>query len=252
MTLDFATIVSTLEKMETTSSRIELTQHLVSLFKNTPAPILDKVVYLIQGKIAPEYEGIELGLAEKMVIRSILSSSAVTTEKIYQLYRKTGDLGDTAKIIMENKLQTTLLNEKVTVERIYETFNKISKAFGKGSLEIKLRLLYSLLNDATPSECRFIIKFALGTLRLGVADFSILEALAIAFTEDKKYRKIIENAYNLSSDLGEVGKLLATQGLAAITSIKIQLFVPIRAMLAERVRTSQEVLEKMGGWDSRG
>jgi DNA ligase-1 len=247
MILDFQVVVSTLEKMGKTSSRLELTDHLVALFKNTTPQILDKVVYLIQGKIAPDYEGIELGLAEKMVIRAISISSAVTNERILQIYRKTGDLGDTAKIIMEKKIQTTLSSEKVTVERISATFDKISKTSGKGSQEVKLRLLSSLLNDANPEECRYIIKFALGTLRLGVADYSILDALSIAFTGDKKSRHVLEAAYNVSSDLGKVSRLLATEGLSAVAMIKIQLFVPIRAMLAERVRTPQEVLDKMNG-----
>ena len=96
-------------------------------------------------------------------------------------------------------------------------------------------------------ECRYIIKFALGTLRLGVADYSILDALSIAFAGDKKSRHVLEAAYNVSSDLGKVSRLLATEGLSAVAMIKIQLFVPIRAMLAERVRTPQEALDKMIG-----
>lgn len=247
MTLDFSVIVSTLEKMEKTSSRLELTDHLVALFKNTPPDILDKVIYLIQGKIAPDYEGIELGLAEKMIVRAVVNSSGVTTEKLYQIYQKTGDLGESTKLVMGKKMQTTLLSEQVTVERIYSTFYRISKTLGSGSQEIKLRLLSSLLNDSSATECNYIVKFALGTLRLGVADYSILDALSLAFTNDKKLRNVLEPAYNVSSDLGKVGKLLATGGLSAVASLKIQPFIPIRPMLAERVRTAEDILDKMNG-----
>jgi DNA ligase 1 len=247
LTLDFSAIVSTFEKMEKTSSRLELTDHLVALFKNTPPDILDKVIYLIQGKIAPDYGGIELGLAEKMIVRAIVNSSGVTTEKLYQIYQQTGDLGETIKIVMGKKMQTTLLNEQVTVERIYSTFYRISKTLGSGSQEIKLRLLSSLFNDSATRECKYIVKFALGTLRLGVADYSILDALSLAFTNDKKLRNVLESAYNVSSDLGKVGKLLATGGLSAVESLKIQPFIPIRPMLAERVRTAEDILDKMNG-----
>jgi DNA ligase 1 len=233
--------------MEKTSSRLELTDHLVALFKNTPPDILDKVIYLIQGKIAPDYGGIELGLAEKMIVRAIVNSSGVTTEKLYQIYQQTGDLGETIKIVMGKKMQTTLLNEQVTVERIYSTFYRISKTLGSGSQEIKLRLLSSLFNDSATRECKYIVKFALGTLRLGVADYSILDALSLAFTNDKKLRNVLESAYNVSSDLGKVGKLLATGGLSAVESLKIQPFIPIRPMLAERVRTAEDILDKMNG-----
>lgn len=245
--MDFSVIVSTLEKMEETSSRLELTDHLVALFKNTPPNILDKVIYLIQGKIAPDYEGIELGLAEKMIVRAVVNSSGVTTEKLYQIYQKTGDLGESTKLVMGKKMQTTLLNEQVTVERIYSTFYRISRTLGSGSQEIKLRLLSSLLNDSSATECKYIVKFALETLRLGVADYSILDALSLAFTNDKKLRNVLEPAYNVSSDLGKVGKLLATGGLSAVASLKIQPFIPIRPMLAERVRTAEEILDKMNG-----
>ena len=72
--MDFAPVVATFEQMEQTSSRLALTDYLVDLFKKTPASILDKVTYLIQGKLYPDYEGIELGLAERMAIRAIASS----------------------------------------------------------------------------------------------------------------------------------------------------------------------------------
>jgi DNA ligase-1 len=148
---------------------------------------------------------------------------------------------------MGKKMQTTLLSEQVTVERIYSTFYRISKTLGSGSQEIKLRLLSSLLSDSSATECKYIVKFALGTLRLGVADYSILDALSLAFTNDKKLRNVLEPAYNVSSDLGKVGKLLATGGLSAVASLKIQPFIPIRPMLAERVRTAEEILDKMNG-----
>ena len=48
--------------MEKTSSRISLTKGLVELFKKTPPELIDKVVYLIQGKLAPDYESLDLGL----------------------------------------------------------------------------------------------------------------------------------------------------------------------------------------------
>ena len=94
--------------MESTSKRLELTQHLVELFENTPQDVISKIVYLLQGKIRPDFEGIELGVAEKLAIRAISKSSGLTTKKIEEEYRKTGDLGQAATIILEQKTQTTL------------------------------------------------------------------------------------------------------------------------------------------------
>jgi DNA ligase 1 len=232
--------------MEQTSSRIALTGHLVTLLKNTPADIIDKVTYLIQGKLYPDYEGVEMGVAEKMVLRAIASSSGKDVSEIVRIYQKTGDLGEATLEVMKSKSQSTLFSEPMTVERVYSTFDKVARTTGAGSQEVKLRLISSLLNDAMATEGCYIIKFVMGQLRLGIADYTVLDALAIAFTGNKANRKALENAYNVSSDLGTVAKLLATNGLKAVSSIKITLFKPIRPMLAERIRTAEEALERMG------
>ena len=207
--MDFQPVVETFEQMEQTSSRLALTDYLVTLFKKTPSEIIDKVTYLIQGKLYPDYEGIELGIAEKMIIRAIANSSGKDLSEIEQIYRQTGDLGDAAREAMKSKTQSTLFSESMTVERVYSTFDRIARTMGSGSQETKLRMISSLLNDASAAEGRYIIKFVMGQLRLGIADYTVLDALALAFTGDRANRQVLENAYNVSSDLGTVAKLLA-------------------------------------------
>jgi DNA ligase-1 len=245
--LDFTLIAETFEKMENTTSRLALTDYLVSLLKITPADLIDKVVYLIQGKLYPDYEGIELGLAEKMAIRALAYASGEESSIIEKIYRRTGDLGDTAEQAMKTKNQTTLFSEKMTVERVYYTLDKIARAAGSGSQEVKLRLVSNLLNDASYREAKYIMKFIMGSLRLGIADHTIMDSLALAFTGNRVYRHILERAYNVSSDLGLVAKLLATKGLESVKSLQITLFKPVRPMLGERIGSSQEAIEKMNG-----
>ncbi|HKU50680.1 MAG TPA: ATP-dependent DNA ligase [Nitrososphaera sp.] len=245
--MDFALLVETFQQMGQTSSRIALTDYLVALFAKTPAELIDKVTYLIQGKLFPDYEGVELGLADRMVMRAIGQSSGKNPADVQRLYQKTGDLGDTAGEAMRSKGQSSLYPEPMTVERVYSTFEKIARTAGAGSQETKLRLVSSLLNDATSEESRYITKFVMGQLRLGIADYTVLDALALAFTGDKSNRKVLENAYNVSSDLGTVARLLASGGLDAVKSVKITLFKPLRPMLAERVVNAQEALERMEG-----
>ena len=240
-------VAETFEKMETTASRLALTDHLVSLLKITPVDLIDKVVYLIQGKLYPDYEGIELGLAEKMAIRALAYSAGVDVSIIEGIYRRTGDIGVAAEEIMKTKNQTTLFSEIMTVERVYYTLDRIARTTGSGSQEIKMRLVSNLLNDATYREAKYIMKFITESLRLGIADHTIMDALALAFTGSRMHRHILEKAYNVSSDLGIVARLLATKGLETVKSLQITLFKPIRPMLAERVRTSAECIEKMNG-----
>ncbi len=245
--MDFSLLVETFEQMEQTSSRLALTDHLVLLFKKTPADLIDKMTYLIQGKLYPDYEGIEMGLAERMALRAIANSSGRNLSEIEAIYRETGDIGDAAGRAMTSKGQATLFSEPMTVERVYTTFDRIARTTGPGSQETKLRHVSSLLNDASPRDGRYIMKFVMGSLRLGIADYTVLDALALAFTGDKANRQILENAYNVSSDLGAVAKLLASKGLEAVKSLQITLFKPIRPMLAERVITAGEAMERMEG-----
>ena len=61
--MKFAQLAEFFGQMEATTKRLELTEILVELLKNTPVEVISKVVYLIQGKIRPNFEGVELGIA---------------------------------------------------------------------------------------------------------------------------------------------------------------------------------------------
>ena len=243
--MDFSIVAEIFEKMENTTKRSELTNILVELLKKTPKKIIPNAVYLLQGIIRPNFEGVELGIAEKLAIRAISKSSGLSIKKIEDDYRKVGDLGLTASNILKLKTQTTFTAEKITLERVYETLFKIAKLEGKGSQDLKMKHISSLLNDATPLEAKFVLKILLGTLRLGVAENTVMDALAIAFTGKKENKERIENAYNVSSDLGKVSQIVATDGIDGIKKFKISLFNPIRPMLADRVKSEKEAIKKM-------
>ena len=244
--MEFSILAEAFRKMELTKKRLELTQYLVELFKKTPKEVISKIVYLLQGKLRPDFEGVELGVAEKLALRAISKSSGIPIKKIEIEYRNGGDLGHAASVILQQKTQTTFLVEDITVERVYETLFKIANLEGIRSQDMKMKYISSLLNDATPIEASFILKILLGTLRLGVAENTVMDALAIAFTEKKENRKMLEYAYNVSSDLGKVAETIASAGMEGIEKFEINLFNPIRPMLADRVKSEDEAIEKMG------
>lgn len=244
--MEFSILADSFYKMESTKKRLELTQFLVELFEKTPHQVISKIVYLIQGKLRPDFEGVELGVAEKLAIRSIAKSAGMPIKNIEEEYRKNGDLGRAASIILEQKTQTTFLVEKITIERVYDTLFKIAKSEGARSQDMKMKYISSLLNDATPLEASYILKILLGTLRLGIAENTVMDALAITFTKDKSNRSMLQYAYNVSSDLGKVAETVSTKGLQGIREFEIVLFNPIRPMLADRIKTEKDIVEKMG------
>jgi DNA ligase-1 len=245
--LDLSLLIDAFEQMENTRSRLNLTDILVSLFRKTSRDLIDKVVYFIQGKLAPDYEALDLGIAEKMAIRAIAYSSGSPIHLVERAYQSTGDIGDAAWQIMKSRNQTTLTSDTMTVERVFSTLVKIAKTTGPGSQESKLRLLSNILSDTKPRESRYILKLVMGTLRLGIADFTVMDALALAFSGSKSNRAILEKAYNATNDLGDIAKTLATNGLDSVKLLKITLFKPVRPMLAERVSTTMDALNRMNG-----
>ena len=242
--MKFSIISDAFQQMEATTKRLELTDILVKLIQEIPEDVIAKAIYLIQGKLRPNFEGVELGIAEKLVMRAMSKSSGIPLKKIEDDYNKGGDLGQTAENILQQKIQTTFASEVITLEKVYDTLFKISKLEGKGSQEMKMKYVSSMLNDATPQESKFILKILLGTLRLGIAENTVMDALAIAFTGKKENREIIENAYNVSSDLGKVAEVISTGGVEEIEKFQIKLFSPIRPMLADRIKSGEETVEK--------
>ncbi|MDF2958061.1 MAG: ATP-dependent DNA ligase [Candidatus Alkanophagales archaeon MCA70_species_1] len=242
----YSELVEVYEKIEATTKRLEMTEYLVELFKKTPSALIDKVVYLTQGRLYPEFVGIELGLAEKLALRALANAAGIPLKSVEGEAKKVGDVGLAAENILKRKKQATLFSGRLDVETVYSTLDKIARTTGEGSVDIKIKLLSGLLADATPKEAKYLMRTVTGRLRLGVADMTILDALAVAFA-DKEQRELVERAYNITSDLGYVAKLLAEEGLEGLKRCKITVGRPIRMMLAQRLTSAKEVLEKLGG-----
>ena len=245
--LRYSLIADAYEKIEATTKRLEMTDYLVDLLKKTPKDLIDKVVYLTQGKLYPDFMGIEIGVAEKLAIRAIARATGHSENEIEEDLKKTGDIGETAQNFIAKKKQATLFQQPLTVEKVYETLDKMAKAAGAGAMDLKISLLAGLLSNASPKEAKYITRTVTGKLRLGIADMTVLDALAIAYGGGKEAREFLERAYNISSDLGRVAKTLVEEGLGGIKKFKVIVGEPVRPMLAERLSSPQEILEKLGG-----
>ena len=240
-------IAEAYQRIEDTTKRLEMTDLLVDLLKRTPKNIIEKVVYLTRGKIYPDFVNVELGVAEKLAVKALARASGRKEREIEEDVKKSGDLGETAERFMTVKKQSIFFQVQLTVEKVYETFEKIAKFSGSGAVDVKTSYLAGLLSDATPKEAKYIMRTATGNLRLGIADMTVLDALAIAYGGGKESRELVERAYNVCSDLGRVAKVVAEKGLAGIRKFEVLVGEPIRPMLAERLSTPEEILEKLGG-----
>jgi len=246
--LEYGIIADTYEKIEATTKRLEMTDLLVDLLRKTPQNIIAKVVYLTQGKIYPDFVGVEIGVAEKLALKALTKASGRKDTELLKLLAAIGDIGEVAEEVMKKKTQTTFgIQKTLHVIEVYETLDKVAKKTGSGAVSSKMMLLAGLLSHASPKEAKYILRTVTGNLRLGIAEMTVLDALAIAYGGGKEARELIERAYNISSDLGRVAKVVAKKGLEGIKEFKVMIFEPVRPMLAERLSSPEEILEKLGG-----
>lgn len=243
----YSVLANTYERIEATTKRLEMTDLLVELFKQTSPKVIDKVIYLTQGKLHPNWMGLpEIGIAEKMAARAVSLAINVSPESVMADVREIGDLGlATEKLLKTERLEAPPTPLTVTI--VYDTLDEVARESGPGSAKRKVEKLAGLIMRAEPLEARYIMRTVTRRLRLGVGDMTVLDALAIAFTGAKENRSQLERAYNITSDLGYVAETVAEKGLDGVKEARVTIGKPIRMMLAQRLATVEEIIEKLAG-----
>lgn len=276
--MEYARLAAHFDRLEHTSKRLEIAAIVVDILDELDKEDFRAFALLAQGKVAPDWDGIELGLAEKTVLKVIQQVSGIADP--VALYHEVGDLGGAAERALgggeqgrddagtpaapATKRQATLFGpEPMQVRDVFDRLLAIAKTEGAGSQTKKQQLLGKLLADASPLEARFIIRTVAGRLRLGVADMTFLDALAAWHlgkgvrsvtemdeaerAEHEDIRRRLERAYDRTSDLALVAATLAADGLAGVDALDITIGVPLRPMAAERCKTIAEILERHSG-----
>jgi DNA ligase-1 len=239
--MTFSTLVEYLEKLEATSSRLALIDILADLYKNAPKEEIDRIIYLTQGRVGPFYAPIEIGMADKTVADAIARAFDSTKEEVLKLYNKLGDMGQAAE-----QLNTASKSSKLTVEEVFKTLTEIAKTSGEGTVEKRIELLSELLKKTDAKGSKHLVRIPLGNNRLGIGDPTVLDGLSLGILGDRSKRKLLEKAYNETSDLGLIGKTLVDGGLSSVQKLKVSVGRPIRSELCERLPGPEKVFEKMG------
>jgi DNA ligase-1 len=232
--------------LEKTDSKVVMSQTLATLLKEDPTQDIDIICYLTLGEIAAAYKNVRLGIGTKLAQSAIVLAFDVDEGKIEDDIKKFGDLGTVASRIDKNtkkKCENYPFERELSVNAVHHELIKIANAKGSGSQKTKKKTLASILMSAIPEERKYITRLALGEMRLGVADMTLLDALAVAFLGSKEERTPLEEAYNVCSDIGHVAKILAKNGLKGVKRIRISLGRPIQPMLAQRVSKLSEIME---------
>ena len=242
--MKFIDVCDVFQKIESKTGRLEIEDALAALFTKAEPAEAKAIVYFLQGVVVPPFMGIDLGVGERMLERMLAQAYGYSLDEVEKDYKQTGDLGITAERLCNHRRQMPFFTEELHVLPLYDTLLKIARASGEGSQDRKISLGIGLFSSAKPIEARYIARYMLNRLRLGVGDPTIMNALALSLGKPREYRENIERAYNLCSDLGRVAEMLK-QGHAP-EEIHMQLFSPVRPALAERLNTAEDIIAKIG------
>ena len=239
--MKFSELAAHLDQLEATNRRNELVRILSEVYRACSVDEIEPITYLLQGRLAPFFEPVEIGLAERLLIAAIADAYGVAKEEVSKLYRQAGDLGITAQ-----RLAPAPTRESPPVVEVHRRLSEIAAAGGAGSLQKKLDLFTGLLADLDPASAKHLVRITLGKMRLGIGSPTLLDALSFAKRGDRSLRPVLEGAYNRTSDLGLIAGTLWAAGEAGLEALKVKAGHPIRPQLAERVPNPEAVIKKLG------
>jgi len=237
--MKYSVLADNYEKLEKISAKLEKTRIVAELLKKAPKELLPKVVLLLNGRVFPSWSEEELGVANQLMIKSISKAYGINEKDIVKLFKKTGDLGLTVEELSKKKKQATLGKKELIVDKVFENLQLIAKQTGKGSQERKMNLVAELLSPADLKEARYIVRTVLGQLRVGVAEGIIRDSIAKAFDVSPK---IVENAWFLNPDYGEIAKIAKEKGEKGLKGVKIELGKPIKVLLSEKAPSLEDAI----------
>ena len=239
--MKFSELAANLDQMEATKSRNELVRILSNVYRDSSADELGPITYLIQGRLAPFFEPVEIGLGERLLITAIALAYRAPKDEVTKLNRETGDLGITAQ-----RLAPRPTVESPSVIEVHRRLSEIAAAGGAGSQQKKLDVFTGLLGELDAVSAKHLVRITLGKMRLGIGDPTALDALSFAKKGDRSLRPVLEAAYNRTSDLGLIARTLWDAGETGLDLLKVRAGHPLRPQLAERLPNPEAVIKKLG------
>lgn len=238
--MKFKALAETFKELEGTESSLEMIDILANFFSEISPEEAQMAAYLIRGRVGPLYEDVEFQVAEKLLIQAIAEAADDKEENIRQKYNERGDLGLVVEEVRKSKK-----GETFSISEVFEKLKDVAIAEGSGSQGEKIQKLSELIQNSSAIEARYICRLVPGKLRLGVAEMTFLNGLSKGLTGETKKKSVLEHAFNVYSDLGRVAYEAIKYGVDSMSDVEPTVGVPIRMMLAQRVKTVEEARENV-------
>lgn len=244
--MEYARFVRVYEDLSSTTKKLDKTAILAVFLSDLEKKGESKWIYLLRGKVLPDYDPGEFGISTQLVLKTISVSFGMPSLEVTNKFKEVGDLGEIAEYFALKKRQSVLFLSKLQVKKVFENLKKIIYIQGNGAIDRKISFISELLNSASPSEAKYIIRTLLCDLRVGVADALLVDAIALNFfPNESEMRLKVEQAYDLANDFACVFDA-AKKGANSLDAITIVPGKPIKAMLAVKVDSIREAFETCG------
>lgn len=269
--IPYEMLVQGFEEIEENSSRLKIISLACEIFLNTlrlKPEELTTIVYLCINRLGPEYDGLELGLGESIIIKALGESTGRSNTQIKAEYRTEGDLGLVA--LKLRKTQPTMFQPKpLSIETVFKGLHEIAITTGKDSQGRKIAIIKRLLTAAKGFQAKFIVRSLEGKLRIGLAEKSVLTGLAQAFVSWEyekakavsskhverpdsqtvtKAEDLIREVHCQVPNYGTIIDAAIAGGIFNIAeTCKLSAGVPLKPMLAKPTKSITEILDRFNG-----
>jgi DNA ligase 1 len=235
------------EELSSTTKRLEKIKILSKFLKEIKKEDKD-ILYLLLGRIYPEYDERRIGISNQLTIKSIAKATGNNENKVKSEWKILGDLGEVAEKLTKRKSQSTLKTYVLETKKVLENLRKLPELEGKGSVNKKISLITELLTSASSLESKYLIRTLIGDLRIGVQESTIRESMSKAFfpKNQSEASKKIQKAIDNSNDLAEIFEKAKKKKLRELEKVVLQVGKPIKVMLAQKTPTIEEGFKALG------
>lgn len=241
--MEYKELVEVYTALENTTKRLEKTEIISNFFKKLDDKTLPEVGLLILGDVFPPWSDKEIGIGNKLLMRAVAEAVGVSVDEVESQVREEGDIGLASLKLYSKKSQTTFFSKNLTISFVFKNLQKLAEISGARSTNRKIAILLELLSLASATEAKYLSRTIVEELRIGVGEGVVRDAIAQAFSIDKK---VVERAQMLTNDLGLVSLVAKKEGEKGLEKLNLTAGKPVKPMLAQLSPPIDEIINEMG------
>jgi DNA ligase 1 len=224
------------ERLSATTKRLEKIEIIAEFLPKLKGK--EEFIYLLRGRIFPDYDSREFGISTQLVIKSISVASGYSQDDVVSKFKEIGDLGDVAFILLKKKKQHSLFSKKLDAGYVINSLRKITHITGNGTVDKKVAIVSELLIESRDRESCYIVRTLIGDLRIGVAEAVLLDS-------DLDMPEKVQKAYNSINDFAQIFKF-AFLGKKSFEHVSLVPGRALNVMLATKVSNVAEAFKVCG------